>query len=141
MVFGRHLAIFGIYILAKTIPLNGDEHLTLTVLNLQESFKNKRDHVQCYQPTSPEIQVHDLQPGGTVLIKVPSHKSKLKPRWEWLYTLLRPYCFYRCKSSRRGTTPGEESRRSTTHMLNSYWRIIQWMSNDQRRKNLPQPLF
>ncbi|KAK4807176.1 hypothetical protein QYF61_024296 [Mycteria americana] len=76
------------YILAKTSLLNGDERLTQYVLKLQENFKVKRDIAQWCQPTPPEIQVHNLQPGDKVLIKVFSCKSKLEPRWEEPYTVL-----------------------------------------------------
>lgn len=56
VLFGRHLAIPGTYIPAKTSFLNGDECLTHYVLNLQGSCKMKREHAQWYQTISPEIQ-------------------------------------------------------------------------------------
>lgn len=67
-------------ILAKTSLFNGDESSTVYILNLQESFQIEGNHSEWYKPTSPQIQVHDLQPGDRVLIEVFSRQLKLEPR-------------------------------------------------------------
>lgn len=85
VLFGKHSAIPGTSTSAQTSLLNGDEH---TMFQNTLCFKIKRRHAQWYQPTPPEMQVHNFQPGHKILIKVFSRKSKLEPRWQEPCTLL-----------------------------------------------------
>ena len=68
--------------------MDGDEWLTQYILYVQKGFVDKRKYAQWCQPTPPEIQVRNTQPGDEVLIKVFSRKSKLEPKWVWPYTVL-----------------------------------------------------
>ncbi|KAK4811141.1 hypothetical protein QYF61_019772 [Mycteria americana] len=55
---------------------------------MQKQFADHRKYATWYQSAPPEIQVHDIQPGDKVLVKIFSQKSKLELKWEGPYTVL-----------------------------------------------------
>ncbi|XP_040977927.1 uncharacterized protein LOC121233150 [Aquila chrysaetos chrysaetos] len=88
ILFGRILAVPGTYVPTKTSLLDGDEQVTQYLLYLQNSFFQMRNHAYWYQGISPEIQVHDIQPGDKVYIKNFKRKNRFEPKWEGPYTVL-----------------------------------------------------
>jgi len=102
ILFGRHLAIPGTYIPAKTSLLDGDEQITQYLLYLQDSFSQRRNHAYWYQGISPEVQVNDIELGDKVYAKNYKWKNGFEPKWEGPYTVLLT-SFYAVKVAEKET--------------------------------------
>lgn len=87
ILFGRALAVPGTYVPAQNSLLDGDEQRTQYLIYLQNSFSQIRNHAYWYQGVSPEIQVHNLQPGDKVYVKNFKCKNLFEAHWEGPYTV------------------------------------------------------
>ncbi|KAK4825034.1 hypothetical protein QYF61_023038 [Mycteria americana] len=87
-----HLALWDVRNAPSEQPAGWSERLTRCVISTQKQLTDHRKYAKRRQSARPEVQVHDIQPGDKVLVKIFSQKSKLKPQWEGPYTgLLRSY--------------------------------------------------
>lgn len=93
ILVGRIRAAPGTYVPANTSLLDRGEQVTQHLLYLQNSFSQMRNRAYWCQGVTPEIQVHNIQPGDKVYVKNDKRKNRFEPKWEGLYMVLLTSCY------------------------------------------------